>query len=126
MRLIVLLALPVLLLGCLTQDFGVTITQPPPIKQRPIPDAFEGEEAPKLEATDRPGLFRAPELAENVWFHEPSDLWYRYTYRGWYQAFRWNGNWFIIEEPPEVLADVELVVPTLPELPELPELPDES
>lgn len=123
MRLSSIAALALVLLGCPTGNFDVTVTQPPPIKQPPIPGSFEGDAAPGLEATDRPGVFSAPELGPNVWFHEPADLWYRHAYRRWYQAFRWNGNWFVLDEPPKVLADIKVVVPELPELPELP--PDE-
>jgi len=123
-RLSAVAALALLLLGCPTGNFGVTITQPPAVRQPPIPEAFSGDAAPALEATDWPGLFRAPRLGPNVWFHEPGDLWYRYAYHRWYQAFRWNGNWFIVAETPAVLVGREIERVALPELPELPTLPE--
>ena len=98
---------------------GVTIVQVPDEYEGPIPSRFEGDGPPELEQTEIPGLLAAPGLDRNLYFHEPEDLWYRYTYRRWYQAFRWNGNWFVLEQTPLILNKVEIVVPDkLPTLPE--------
>lgn len=120
---------------------GITQTVQPESLEGPIPPPFQGAEAPALAPTDVEGLFRAPSLGPNVYFHEPADLWYRRAYRRWYQAFRWNGNWFILAETPQVLVGREIqkvelpeLPPdragddprALPELPELPELPDDE
>jgi hypothetical protein len=124
--------------GCTA--FGISTTPIRESNEGPVPTAFEGEETPALAPADVEGLFRAPALGPNVYYHQPADLWYRRAYRRWYQAFRWNGSWFILAETPEVLVGreiekVELPEPPdavrddprdLPELPELPELPDEE
>ncbi len=107
----------------------VTIQQAPPIREGPIPDPFEGEQQPELEATEIDGLFKVPTLAPNVFFHESEENWYRYAYRRWYQAFRWNGNWFLVDEVPKFLADRSIAPEELPTLPEyergeLPTLPE--
>ena len=123
MRLIPRAALTLLLLaaGCEQLGVGVVVTRPPPVKQPPVPSPFEGSEPPALESTETPGLLRAAALGEHVYFYEPEELWYRHAYRRWYQAFRWNGNWFILEETPELLAERTPEAPTLDELPTLPE-----
>lgn len=106
-----------LTLACQPTGFSIVTAPPPATKQPPVPSAFEAEEDPPLEETDQAGLFYAPALGPNVYFYEPDELWYRYAYRRWYQAFRWNGSWFILEDPPDVLAKRELIRPKLPELP---------
>ena len=123
------------LLGVGSCTLNMTTTTVPESVEGPIPPPFEGVEAPALAPTDVEGLSRAPSLAPNVYYYAPADLWYRRSYRRWYQAFRWNGNWFILAETPEVLVGrkIERVeLPELPdlgddadELPDLPELPDE-
>lgn len=118
MRSLIGAAALVVLAACQPTGFGITATPPPEVKQPPIPSPFRGEEQPVLERTDKQGLFSAPELAPNVYFYEAEDLWYRYAYRRWYQAFRWNGSWFILEEPPEILADHKLEKRELPTIPE--------
>lgn len=129
MRVIVSLVLASLLCGCL-QMTVVPTEEGPRIR---LPKPFEGEEPPALEATDQEGLYLAPLLAPNVYFHEAEELWYRYAYRSWYQAFRWNGNWFVLDDVPPILANREIIRPKLPELPgeddprdvlELPDLPE--
>ncbi len=117
--------------------FGITTTVQPESREGPIPPPFQSDEAPALAASNVEGLFRAPSLGPNVYFHEPAQLWYRRAYRRWYQAFRWNGNWFILAKTPQILVGREIekvVLPELPddpgddprELPELPELPDDE
>lgn len=103
--------------GCLLLGISVS-TQQAEVKREVVPKPFEGEEPPPLEATQKAGLFHAPSLGPNVYYFEPDDLWYRFGYRRWYQAFRWNGNWFILEDEPMILRDVKLVIPKLPTLPE--------
>ncbi len=125
MRLLAAALLALAAAGCLAgAQGGITITGPPPITEGPIPSPFEAEEPPALEPTDTPDLFSAPSLGPNVYFHESDKLWYRYAYRRWYQAFRWNGNWFVLEEPPEILSERELVKPKREDLPTLPEYED--
>ena len=112
--------------GCV---LGVTTTVQPASLEGPIPPPFHADEAPVLAPTEIEGLSRAPSLAPNVYYHAPADLWYRRAYRRWYQAFRWNGNWFILAETPTVLVGREIervALPELPELPTLPELPDDA
>ena len=43
------------------------------------------------------------------------------TYRRWYQAFRWNGNWFILEDIPPLIQERTPPPPEEDELPTLPE-----
>lgn len=119
--------------GC---AYGVTTTTQPAPREGPIPPPFVGDDPPALAPTDVEGLSRAPSLAPNVYYYAPADLWYRRAYRRWYQAFRWNGNWFILAETPTVLVGRKIekvVLPELPDLPadprglpELPELPDDD
>lgn len=100
-------------------NVGVSVQAPSQVHEPPVPAPFAGKEPPALEPTDAAGLFMAPSLAPNVYYHDREDLWYRYAYRRWYQAFRWNGNWFILgEEPPEILSGRKLMRPELPELPD--------
>jgi len=107
---------------------GVQITRGPPTDrdEAPIPSPFEGDQTPALEPTSYVGLQKAPALGPNVYFHQAENLWYRWAYRRWYQAFRWDGNWFVLMEAPDVLAEVPLEkvkLPTLEDLKELPPLP---
>ncbi len=118
MRRLIVGAAFVALAACTPTGFSITATPTPEPKQPPIPSPFSGEEEPVLEATDKDGLHMAPGLAPNVYFYEPEDVWYRYAYRRWYQAFRWNGSWFILDEPPDVLADRKLEKRELPTIPE--------
>lgn len=125
------LLLPVLLAsGCLILGAtgGLTVTQVPDEYEGPIPDPFSGDAPPALEPTPYEGLLRAPSLGSDVYYHEPTDLWYRYTFRRWYQAFRWDGAWFVLPETPTILVDVETSpaepLPTLPEYEDLPTLPE--
>ncbi len=106
--------------------FGITTTVQPESTEGPIPTRFQSDEPPALAASDVEGLFRAPSLGPNVYFHEPPNLWYRRAYRRWYQAFRWNGNWFILAETPEILVGRKIEKVELPELPDLPDLPDDD
>lgn len=113
-------------LACLSCALQITKGPPTDRDEAPIPSPFEGSEAPPLEPTAHPGLQKAPSLGPNVYFHPAEDLWYRWAYRRWYQAFRWDGNWFVLMETPSILADVELEkveLPTLKGLEELPPLP---
>ena len=103
MRISIALTLPLLLAAC------VTVQQAPPIREGPIPSPFEGEQEPELLATEIEGVFKAPSLAPNVYFHASEEDWYRFAYRRWYQAFRWNGNWFILERKPVVLDILESI-----------------
>ncbi len=103
---------------------AITTTTLPEAREGPIPSPFEGDEAPLLETSDVEGLMKAPGLGPNVYYHGPADLWYRRAYRRWYQAFRWNGNWFILPETPAVLVGREIEKVKLPELEDLPRLPD--
>lgn len=107
MRFVIGVSLGALLSACI----AVTVTPVEPVKEGPIPKPFAGKEPPQLIPTEIEGLFRAPSLAPNVYFHEPEEDWYRYAYRRWYKAFRWNGNWFILEARPTVLASLELEGP---------------
>ena len=76
----------------------------PPMEPEPrTPDPLVSLEEPKLEPTEVEGLFAAPGLAESLFYYEPQELWYRYEYRRWFQAFRWDGYWFVPEKVPEVL-----------------------
>ncbi len=97
---------------------AVTVTQPPPSYEPPIPERFRGEGPPELRNTDAPGLLRAPSVDRDLYYFRPDDLWYRFAYNRWYQAFSWNGNWFVPEQVPEVLKGREpkRTLPTLPEL----------
>ena len=120
----------VVLLGFLWSciPVGLQITRGPATDrdEAPIPAPFKAEGPPALESTPHPGLQKAPSLGPNVYYSEGEDLWYRWAYRRWYQAFRWNGNWFVLMETPSVLANVELEkveLPTLEGLEELPPLP---
>jgi hypothetical protein len=112
--------------GCLIVGAagGLTMTPIPDEYEGPIPDPFTGSEPPALEPTRHAGLKKAPSLGPDVYYDEPTELWYRYEFRRWYQAFRWNGNWFVLQETPEALASVEISpeqpLPTLPEYEEPP------
>ncbi len=105
------------LAGCVGMNAGMSVTGPPEVRQPPVPAPFDAEGPPTLEPTDTPGLSSAPSLAPNLYYYEPDDAWYRYAYRRWYQAFRWNGNWFILDAAPEILVDRPIERRELPELP---------
>jgi len=111
-------------LGCI----GLAVTQIPENTEPPIPNPFRGDTPPELEETEAEGVMAAPSLGPNVFYVESEDLWYRYRYKRWYQAFRWNGTWFIQPDPPPlVVAQVSLDpkddrIPTLPEYEELDEI----
>ena len=115
-------ALAALALGACISG-SITTTTTPESREGPIPPPFKGDEPPVLEATDAEGLMKAPALGPNVYYHDPADLWYRRAYRRWYQAFRWNGNWFILPETPAVLVGREIEKVELPDLEDLPPLP---
>ena len=106
------------LAACVPTGLSIVMQPAPAVKQPPIPSTFEGDGDPTLEKTDQAGLFYVPELGPNVYFYKSDDLWYRYAYHRWYQAFRWDGNWFILQDPPEVLAKRKLIRRELPELPD--------
>ena len=116
--------------GCIVGGTGgITTTPTRASNEGPIPDPLSGDGPPALEETDEPGLLAAPSLDANLYYHQPSELWYRHTFRRWYQAFRWNGNWFLVDEVPEFLADRSIAPEELPTLPEyergeLPTLPE--
>ena len=115
-------------LACSGACVGLQVKQGPPADRPevPIPAVFRSEEPPDLEPCPYPGLQRAPSLGPNIYFQESENLWYRRAYRRWYQAFRWNGNWFVLMETPAILADVPIEkvrLPTLEDLEELPPLP---
>jgi hypothetical protein len=115
--------LAVLELAC--GPFGaVTVTAPPPRYEPPVPERFGGKAAPLLLETDAPGLLRAPSVDEHLYYYRPDDLWYRFAFNRWYQAFAWNGNWFVPEKVPDVLRGREprRSFPTLPGL----EAPEEG
>ncbi|MBW2281060.1 MAG: hypothetical protein JRG82_09980 [Deltaproteobacteria bacterium] len=103
---------------------AITTTTLPESREGPIPARFQGSEPPVLDATDVPGLMKASGLGPNVYYHDPADLWYRRAYRRWYQAFRWDGNWFILSGTPAVLVGREIEKVELPDLEDLPPLPD--
>ena len=113
--------------GCLVVGAvgGLTMTPIPDEYEGPIPEPFSGSEPPQLEPTRHAGLQKAASLGPDVYYDEPTELWYRYKFRRWYQAFRWNGNWFVLQETPQVLAGVETSpdkpLPTLPEYEEGPD-----
>jgi hypothetical protein len=90
-------------LSC-SSSFDVWV-QPPPIPkpEPPLPPPFEGAAAPPLEATAVRGILVAPPEYENLYYSETDELWYRYWRTRWYQAFRWNGNWFPPEDVPPPL-----------------------
>jgi hypothetical protein len=100
--------------GC-SSSFDVWV-QPPPIPkpEPPLPPPFEGEQAPALEATTVQGILVAPPEFENLYYSEPDGLWYRYWRSRWYQAFRWNGNWFPPEDVPAPLRAGPLEVSSTP------------
>ena len=117
-----LLALAIAMtLACVSLSISMPPPGPPP---PPIPDVFSGDSQPALEATGIEGLLAARSLGPNVYFHAGDDLWYRRAYRRWYQAFRWNGNWFLVAETPEFLEGIKIEKVALPELPDLEDLDD--
>jgi hypothetical protein len=69
------------------------------------PDPLVSMEEPKLEPTGVEGLLAAPALDPTLVYYEPEELWYRYAYKRWYQAFRWDGNWFIPDDVPKAVKD---------------------
>jgi hypothetical protein len=99
---------------------GIAVTPPPVRNEPPIPERLEAETAPALVETDAPGLLRASSVDLDLYYYRPDDLWYRFAYNRWYQAFSWNGNWFVPERVPEALIGREpkRTLPTLPELEE--------
>lgn len=114
-----LLAL-LLLTACAPGQFGIIVTPPPPAEPEPIvPEPFQGTEPPALVETEMEGLLAAPSVHRTLYFHESSELWYRYAYHRWYQAFRWNGHWFLPERTPDALLErtpeAPRKLPTLPE-----------
>ncbi len=96
------------LLGCMIPTaVGITIVQPPPIIDEPVPEPFEGEGEPRLEPPPYEGLLRAPDVHEHLYYYEPDDLWYRNWKGSWFQAFLWNGAWYPPKRVPEVLYQVQ-------------------
>jgi hypothetical protein len=69
------------------------------------PDPLISMTEPKLEPTGVEGLLAAPALDPTLYYYEPDELWYRYAYKRWYQAFRWDGNWFIPDDVPKAVKD---------------------
>ena len=110
--------------GCI----GLAVSQIPENTEPPIPSPFRGDTAPELVPTETAGVLAAESLGPNVFYFEPEDLWYRYRFKRWYQAFRWDGTWFIQPDPPPaVVSQVSLApeddrIPTLPEYEELDEI----
>jgi hypothetical protein len=80
------------------------------------PDPYLAEAPGDLVPTDHPGLFQAPELGRTCYTYEPDRSWYRFAYSNWYQAFRWDGEWFLLldKDVPKFLAGR---VPKAPERP---------
>ena len=93
------LPLVALLLGCIQ----VVQTAPPMEPEPQTPDPLVSLEDPKLQPTATEGLFAVPGLKENVFYYEPNELWYRYEYRKWFQAFRWDGYWFVPDKVPDAV-----------------------
>jgi hypothetical protein len=115
-------------LACVSVSISMPPEGPPP---PPIPKMFTGDTEPILEPTGIEGLLAARSLGPNVYYH--GDLWYRRAFRRWYQAFRWNGNWFLLNETPDFLDGIAIEkaprpdlrdLERLEDLPELPPLPD--
>jgi len=109
---------------CACISGAITTTTLPESREGPIPARFEAEAPPVLEPTDVEGLMKVSGLGPNVYYHDPADLWYRRAYRRWYQAFRWDGNWFILPETPVVLVGREIEKVALPDLGDVPPLPE--
>lgn len=85
----------VVALATLSGCIQVTRVVPEDVKVE-TPDPFLAPGDPDLATTDVEGLFGAPELDPNCYFYEPEKSWYRYWNRNWFQAFRWDGAWFLL------------------------------
>jgi len=87
----------------------IQVVQLPGIEEKEVrtPKPFLAMEDPQLEATDYPGLFRAPSLDASCYFYKPDKYWFRFTYNKWFQAFRWDGAWFELlpQDIPKYLKD---------------------
>jgi hypothetical protein len=92
-------------IGCLLASACIQVVQtaPPQEPEPRTPEPFVSMEEPKLVPTEVPGLFAVPSLDATVYYYKPEELWYRYAYRSWYQAFRWDGAWFIPGKLPDVV-----------------------
>ena len=86
-----------------TACIQVVQTAPEMEPEPQTPDPLVSMEEPKLVPTDAPGLFAAPAIDPTLYYYEPDELWYRYSYRRWFQAFRWDGSWFVPEKVPDVV-----------------------
>ena len=104
-------------LGCI----GLAVSQIPQNTEPPVPSPLKGDAEPELVATEAEGVHVAPELGPNIFYFEPDDLWFRYRYKRWYQAFRWDGTWFIQPDPPPVVVALVSLDPTDDKIPTLPE-----
>jgi hypothetical protein len=95
------LLVPLVLTGAACIQVVQTAPEMEPEPQTPAP--LVSMEEPKLVATGVPGLMAAPALDPTLYYYEPDELWYRYAYRRWFQAFRWDGSWFVPEKVPDVV-----------------------
>jgi hypothetical protein len=118
--------------GCTSFGLTTTVIDTP---NEYVPRPFKGDTEPALTPTDVTDLYRVESLGPNVYYDGGQDLWYRRARRQWYQAFRWNGNWFIVSKTPALLVGREIEKVSLPTLPQedddmvfdeqgLPTLPD--
>ena len=74
------------------------VQRPPEEPPPPTPDPYLAAGPGELVATDHPGLFQAPELGRTCYTYEPKREWYRFAYNHWYQAFRWDGDWYLVPD----------------------------
>jgi hypothetical protein len=95
--------LPIALVLAGAACIQVVQTAPDMEPEPQTPDPLVSMEPPKLVPTEAPGLFAAPALDPTLYYYEPDELWYRYSYRRWFQAFRWDGAWFVPERVPDVV-----------------------
>jgi hypothetical protein len=90
--------------GCI-----ITTTQQKPPPDPKTPAKLEGKTAPALEATAVPGVKHAVIDVPDVYYHEGSEKWFRWSRGKWFVAFLWNGQWFPVDrgELPREMAALE-------------------
>ncbi|MFI5314761.1 MAG: hypothetical protein ACHQ6T_03610 [Myxococcota bacterium] len=91
--------------GCIV-SMGTTKTVTPPEAHVPVPDKFQGSQAPALVDSGVDGCKQAPSLDPNLYYCAKDEHWFRYALNRWYLAFTWDGNWFPVggSELPRALA----------------------
>ena len=80
--------------GCVVVDMGSSKTVTPADTHVPVPDRYQGKQAPELVDSEVPGCKRARALDPNLYYCSKDEHWFRYAQNRWYLAFAWDGNWF--------------------------------